>query len=127
MTSLLQEVVDGSGMELHGREYLILVLKVFRVLREQQVPKEHQDLQVLKVRLLHRVLKVLQVLQVHKVQQDLQDLLVLKVQQEELELKVQQDLQVLKVHKVMRVTLVVLHFIILLKLTPRMQIQVQEI
>ena len=61
MTSSLQEVVDGSGMEQHGREYLIQVHKVFRV---QQVA---QDLQVLKALLVHKVLQVLKVLKVPKV------------------------------------------------------------
>ena len=66
----LQEVVDGSGMEQRGREYLILVPKVFRVLQEQLVLKallEPKVLQVLRVQLLHKELKVLLVQLVHKV------------------------------------------------------------
>ena len=106
MTSSLQEVVDGSGMEQRGREYLIQVHKVFRVrldLQDLQVLKVQQ---VLKERLLHRVLRVLQ---------ELMELKVLLVQQ---------------VHKVLRVlkeTLVVLRSIIHLNLTPIMLNQVQEI
>jgi hypothetical protein len=85
MTSSLQEVVDGSGMEQHGREYLIQVHKVFKV---QQVV---QDLQVLKALLVHKeplVLKVLLLLQV------LKEPLVLRV------LQVQTDLLVHRVHRV---------------------------
>ena len=76
MTSLLQGVVDGSGMEQHGREYLIQVHKVFRerldlqdlqVLKEQQVLKE---LLVPKVQLLHKVLKELRDLMVHRVHKE---------------------------------------------------------
>ena len=75
---MLQEVVDGSGMELRGREYLILVHKVFRVQQVIQDQLVHRELQVLKVllvlkvQLLHRVLKVLLEVMVLKVQRVLQ-------------------------------------------------------
>jgi hypothetical protein len=76
MTSSLQGVVDGSGTEQHGREFLIQVHKVFRVRLDLQDLQVLRVQQVLKERLRHRVLKVLQ---------------------EQMELRV---LQVLKVHKV---------------------------
>jgi hypothetical protein len=82
MTSSLQEVVDGSGMELHGREYLIQVHKVF---------KERLDLQDLQVLKEQQVLKVLLELKVP---------LLLKVHKELLVLKVLLEQMVLKVHKV---------------------------
>ena len=79
MTSSLQEVVDGSGMEQHGREYLIQVHKVFRVQLVQQDLRVLRELQVLRVL---RVLRVLLQLQVHRVLQVRKVLQVLKVLRE---------------------------------------------
>ena len=76
MTSSLQEVVDGSGTEQHGREYLILVLKVFKVQQVIQDQRVHRVLLVLKVQPL---LLVLRVLLVHRVLQELKVLLELMV------------------------------------------------
>jgi hypothetical protein len=59
---LLEE--DGSGMELFGRGYQILVHKVFK---EQMVLKVQQEHKVLKELLELKVFKDLLVLQVHKV------------------------------------------------------------